>query len=234
MRLFQPTALLCRELVRVVPERPFSIEFWDGGRVPATEPRAPTFFVRRASALAHALRAPGPLGLGRAYVEGSLETDDIDAAFVVVDDWEPPPIPPRDRARADRELAARARSPTGAGRRTWVRPARSRARARRPRTRSRTGARGARARPRDTAALSVERAAPSRSLWPEPRRARERAPRPRPQSTTKVPPRGSHRRGLGHQEASPDDNRDGTRVRARSGRLRTPPPVGGGGFCRRP
>jgi cyclopropane-fatty-acyl-phospholipid synthase len=99
VRLFHPTARLCRELLRVLPERPFSIEFWDGGRVPATQPQAPTFFVRRASAIAHALRAPGPLGLGRAYVEGSLETDDIDGAFVVVDDWVPPPIAPRDKAR---------------------------------------------------------------------------------------------------------------------------------------
>jgi cyclopropane-fatty-acyl-phospholipid synthase len=99
VRWFRPTKRLCRELVRVLPERPFSIEFWDGGRVPATVPGGPTFFVRRASAIAHALRAPGPLGLGRAYVEGSLETDDIDGAFLVVDDWRPPPIAPRDRAR---------------------------------------------------------------------------------------------------------------------------------------
>ncbi|HEY1776517.1 MAG TPA: cyclopropane-fatty-acyl-phospholipid synthase family protein [Solirubrobacteraceae bacterium] len=99
MRLFHPTRRLCRELERVLPERPFSIEFWDGGRVPATSPQTPTFFVRRASAIAHALRAPGPLGLGRAYVEGSLETDDIDGAFLVVDDWVPPPISARDKGR---------------------------------------------------------------------------------------------------------------------------------------
>ena len=92
MRLLRPTAPLCRELMRVLPERPFSIEFWDGGRVPATQRPAPTFFVRAASAIGHALRAPGPLGLGRAYVEGSLETDDIDGAFLVIDDWVPPPI----------------------------------------------------------------------------------------------------------------------------------------------
>src|ERR1019366_4965344 len=99
MRLFRPTARLCRELVRLFPDRPFSIEFWDGGRVPATEPQTPTFFVRRASAIAHALRAPGPLGLGRAYVEGSLETDDIDGAFLIIDDWVPPRIGARDGAR---------------------------------------------------------------------------------------------------------------------------------------
>jgi cyclopropane-fatty-acyl-phospholipid synthase len=85
--------------VRALPERPFSIEFWDGGRVPATVPATPTFFVRRASAIAQALRAPGPLGLGRAYVEGSLETDDIDGSFLVIDDWVPPPIAPRQKAR---------------------------------------------------------------------------------------------------------------------------------------
>jgi len=112
MRLFHPTARLCRELVRLFPDRPFSIEFWDGGRVPATEPQTPTFFVRRASAIAHALRAPGPLGLGRAYVEGSLETDDIDGAFLVVDDWVPPRIGARDGARL---LAALALAAIGAG-----------------------------------------------------------------------------------------------------------------------
>jgi cyclopropane-fatty-acyl-phospholipid synthase len=90
---------LCRELRRVLPSRPFAIEFWDGGKVAATEPGSPTFFVRRPSAIAHALRAPGPLGLGRAYVEGSLEVDDLDGAFIVVDDWVPPPIRPADKAR---------------------------------------------------------------------------------------------------------------------------------------
>src|SRR5579862_4223305 len=99
VRWFRPTAPLCRELARVLPERPFSIEFWDGGRVPATQLPAPTFFVRGASAIGHALRAPGPLGLGRAYVEGSLETDDIDGAFLVIDDWVPPAISPREKAR---------------------------------------------------------------------------------------------------------------------------------------
>jgi len=83
----------------VLPDRPFSIEFWDGGVVPATTANAPTFSVRRASAVAHALRAPGPLGLGRAYVEGSLETDDIDGAFLVVDDWVPPAISGADKRR---------------------------------------------------------------------------------------------------------------------------------------
>jgi cyclopropane-fatty-acyl-phospholipid synthase len=90
---------LCRELRRVLPSRPFAIEFWDGGKVPATEPGSPTFFVRRPSALAHVLRSPGAFGLGRAYVEGSLEVDDLDAAFIIVDDWVPPAIGAADKAR---------------------------------------------------------------------------------------------------------------------------------------
>ncbi len=45
------------------------------------------------------LRSPGTLGLGRAYVEGSLDVDDLDAAFIVVDEWEPPRLSLADRAR---------------------------------------------------------------------------------------------------------------------------------------
>jgi cyclopropane-fatty-acyl-phospholipid synthase len=105
MRILRPTARLCRELLRVLPERPFSLEFWDGGLVPATAVGTPTFYVRRASAIGHALRAPGPLGLGRAYVEGSLETDDIDGAFLIVDDWVPPPISGSDKRRLLAALA---------------------------------------------------------------------------------------------------------------------------------
>jgi cyclopropane-fatty-acyl-phospholipid synthase len=97
--LIKVSAPLRRELARVLPSRPFAIEFWDGGKLAATEPGAPTFYVRRPSAIAHALRSPGPLGLGRAYVEGSLEVDDLDSAFIVVDDWVPPPIAVADKAR---------------------------------------------------------------------------------------------------------------------------------------
>jgi cyclopropane-fatty-acyl-phospholipid synthase len=91
------TAPLSRELARRLPSRPFQIDFWDGSVVPATSPGAPTFFVRRPSALAHFLRAPGSLGLGRAYVEGSLDVDDLERAFLVVDTWEPPALDRRGR-----------------------------------------------------------------------------------------------------------------------------------------
>ncbi len=89
---FGQTAPLREELTRALPERPFAVRFWDGTEVPATESPAPTFNVRSPSALAHVLRAPGELGLGRAYVSGLIDTDDLDAALLVVDNYEPPPI----------------------------------------------------------------------------------------------------------------------------------------------
>jgi cyclopropane-fatty-acyl-phospholipid synthase len=72
--------------------------------------------VRHPSALAHFLRAPGSLGLGRAYVEDALTVDDLDAAFLVVDEWRPPPLSTRDRARLVLALAAAA-APGGLPRR---------------------------------------------------------------------------------------------------------------------
>jgi cyclopropane-fatty-acyl-phospholipid synthase len=52
--------------------------------------------------------ARGTLGLGRAYVDGSLAVDDLDAAFAVVDTWEPPPMGGRDRVRLGAALVAAA------------------------------------------------------------------------------------------------------------------------------
>ena len=83
---------LSREIERLFPVRPFAINFWDGTVVPATHPLGPTFTVRSPSAVAHALRAPGQLGLGRAYVSGELEVDDLDALIPVLEDWTPPEI----------------------------------------------------------------------------------------------------------------------------------------------
>jgi cyclopropane-fatty-acyl-phospholipid synthase len=86
------TAALRLELERALPDRPFTVSFWDGTSVAATTSNAPTFFVRSPKALAHLLRAPGELGLGRAYAQGLIEVDDIDAAISIVDNFEPPPI----------------------------------------------------------------------------------------------------------------------------------------------
>jgi cyclopropane-fatty-acyl-phospholipid synthase len=57
------------------------------------------FQVRSPDALVHALRAPGQLGLGRAYVSGALGVDDLDAVLELLDSWQPPAIDGRARAR---------------------------------------------------------------------------------------------------------------------------------------
>jgi cyclopropane-fatty-acyl-phospholipid synthase len=93
------TAPLRREIEARIPERPFSVEFWDGTRLAATNGGGPTFFVRSPKAAAHALRAPGQLGLGRAYVSGALEVDDIDSVIELLDSWQPPPLEGGDKAR---------------------------------------------------------------------------------------------------------------------------------------
>jgi cyclopropane-fatty-acyl-phospholipid synthase len=96
---FADTAPLRREIEAALPRRPFAIRFWDETVVPATEPGGPTFRVLAPDAIAHALRAPGELGLGRAYVLGLLDVDDLDLALRVVDTFEAPPLAPRQIAR---------------------------------------------------------------------------------------------------------------------------------------
>jgi cyclopropane-fatty-acyl-phospholipid synthase len=114
--LIRASAPLARALPRAFPSRPFNVRFWDGGAVSSTTPDAPTFFVRDPSALAHFIRAPGSLGLGRAYTDGSLAVDDLDAAFVVVDEWEPPFLSGADRVRLALAVAVAA-APGGIPRR---------------------------------------------------------------------------------------------------------------------
>jgi cyclopropane-fatty-acyl-phospholipid synthase len=84
------TAPLRRALSANLPRRPFGVRFWDGTEVPATEPGSPTLTLNTPRALAHALRAPGELGLGRAYVAGMIEVDDLEGALRMVDTFEPP------------------------------------------------------------------------------------------------------------------------------------------------
>jgi cyclopropane-fatty-acyl-phospholipid synthase len=93
------TEPLRRELENAVPERPFEVAFWDGSRLPSTNGSGPVFEVRSPDALAHVLRAPGQLGLGRAYVSGALDVDDVDAVLDLLDSWQPPPIAGRERVR---------------------------------------------------------------------------------------------------------------------------------------
>jgi cyclopropane-fatty-acyl-phospholipid synthase len=84
------TEPLRKELARALPERPFALSFWDGSSLPATQQGAPTFEINSPQAFSHLLRAPGELGLGRAYALGLIDTDDIDGAMLLVDGYEPP------------------------------------------------------------------------------------------------------------------------------------------------
>ncbi len=94
------TGPLRRALAEALPDRPFTVAFWDGTEVPPSDGvPGPTFRVRSPAALQHALRAPGQLGIGRAYVAGEVEVDDLDAALAVVDRWRPPALDMRTRAR---------------------------------------------------------------------------------------------------------------------------------------
>jgi cyclopropane-fatty-acyl-phospholipid synthase len=98
--LLANSSRLGRAIEASIPERPFTIEFWDGTRVEATAGGGgPTFYVRSPRAAAHVLRAPGQLGLGRAYVSGEVEVDDMDAVIALLDSWKPPPLERGDRAR---------------------------------------------------------------------------------------------------------------------------------------
>jgi cyclopropane-fatty-acyl-phospholipid synthase len=82
-----------------LPERPFAVALWDGTRLEATNGGGPTLSVTSPRALAHLVRAPGQLGLGRAYVDGSIDADDLDATVAMLGSWSPPPIDGRARAR---------------------------------------------------------------------------------------------------------------------------------------
>jgi len=83
-----------------MPQRPFTVRFWDGGELPATRNGGgPVFTVRSPAAIAHLLLAPGQLGLGRAYASGELSVDDIDAVIALLDDFQPPAIDGPARAK---------------------------------------------------------------------------------------------------------------------------------------
>jgi cyclopropane-fatty-acyl-phospholipid synthase len=93
------TAQLRSLLTEVLPDRPFRIELWDGTEVGSTTGNGPVFSVRSPVALGHMLRAPGQLGLGRAYVSGLLDVDDIDRTLELLDGYSPPPIDAKAKAR---------------------------------------------------------------------------------------------------------------------------------------
>ena len=55
--------------------------------------------MRSPDAFAHVLLSPGQLGLGRAYVSGALEVDDLDSALEVMERWRPPELERREQVR---------------------------------------------------------------------------------------------------------------------------------------
>lgn len=82
----------------IFPDRPFALRFWDGGRVEATRD-GPTLVFRSPDALGHILRAPGELGLGRAYVTGEIEVDDLDSIIALLGRWQGPRLGATAKAR---------------------------------------------------------------------------------------------------------------------------------------
>ena len=57
--------------------------------VASTRP-GPTLTLRSPRAIGHVLRAPGELGLGRAYVCGEIDVDDLDGVIALLGRWKPP------------------------------------------------------------------------------------------------------------------------------------------------
>jgi cyclopropane-fatty-acyl-phospholipid synthase len=98
------TTQLRSVVTEVLPERPFTVRLWDGTEIESTSADGPVFRLNSPVALGHILRAPGQLGLGRAYVSGALDADDIDKVLALLDDYSPPPID----AKAKAKLAAAA------------------------------------------------------------------------------------------------------------------------------
>ena len=96
--LAQPEPLR-RELARALPARPFALRFWDGSELTETVAGGPVLTVRSPAAVAHLLRAPGQLGLGRAYAAGELDADDLDRVITLLDTFTAPTIDRATRAR---------------------------------------------------------------------------------------------------------------------------------------
>ena len=83
-------------------ERSFAIRFWDGSELPATVPgEVPRIIVRDPAAVAHVLREPNDLGLGRAWVAGMLDVEgDLERLLSLRRDFYGTSVSRRDRLKA--------------------------------------------------------------------------------------------------------------------------------------
>ena len=93
------TRELSSALAEALPDRPFVLELWDGTALAPTNGGGPTFRITSPQALGHVLRSPGQLGLGRAYVSGGIEVDDLDAALALLSRWSPAPVDAQTKGR---------------------------------------------------------------------------------------------------------------------------------------
>jgi cyclopropane-fatty-acyl-phospholipid synthase len=94
------TGELRSALAEALPSRPFTVALWDGSRLePTNGAGGPTFRITSPQALGHVLRAPSQLGVGRAYVSGGLEVDDLDEALALLARWSPPPVDAHSKRR---------------------------------------------------------------------------------------------------------------------------------------
>lgn len=124
---FARTGPIRRELAEALPSRPFAVRFWDGTVLPATSEPVVNFTVNSPRAVAHILRAPGQLGLGRAYVAGELDVDDLDRIMELLDGWEAPAISTTTRLRLlGSAVAANGLTPPQPAPKAELRPGRER------------------------------------------------------------------------------------------------------------
>ena len=79
-------------------DSPIRIRMWDGSSVGDDTPAA-TLVVRSPAAIRRIIYAPNELGIGRAYVSGEIEVDDMDAALDLLDGYSMSPLDSRAKAR---------------------------------------------------------------------------------------------------------------------------------------
>ena len=80
--------------------RAFGLRFWDGSELPPSGARSngsPALVLRSPDALVRMVRAPGELGMARAWVSGDLDVDgDLERAMALTEDWRHAPLRPAD------------------------------------------------------------------------------------------------------------------------------------------